>query len=647
MMDTTSSLQDQLKEQHGMLAGEKETRALLSSSLQFTRDISSDVISIAATTSQLRRDLQIMDLQRTAEEQFYATAKSKLANSYGQQFLDKIASARKTCASTPLVQTQAGVTMEAAATEPQAKQQALPVLISHDDDACARNEALPAMTALESATTTAASAQPPTELLVEQPGQQAGSEGNEAAAVAVRAGEVASAPAAEATRKPDEKVSAPASAKAAPAAKAKPPAAAEQVAAAAAAPGASGAQQAGPEGNEAAAVAVRAGEVASAPAATAKEEAASATPAAPAGAKPAAETKTKAADRAEQLAPVPVATVRLYYREHCLNSRLLREGLEATKVPPDDIQAIDVDKGDGEQILSEAVAELGGAAGDAVTLPVVVVGGVVRCCPSAEEVQRLWSRAGAQVPADAGIDQRGASTAAGSPFFARTLPSDASWEATLRTLRDKRESFQDAEFPPNDDSLGIARLGLGVGAVKWKRAADIYHLEKPEYFTVHNNKLYALGADEFDHPSRPATQGAEGAVRQHIQAFVRKECHGRPVARVDVKQLRDRAYVKVTFSKPEIAIFQRGEDGTFIDPGDVDQGWLGDCYFISAMSSLGLHDERILEVFPDHTSASLIDAKRDEPAREQQYNAEGLYAVRFWHEGCFRHVVVDDYFPVH
>ena len=67
MMDTTSSLQDQLKEQHGMLAGEKETRALLSSSLQFTRDISSDVISIAATTSQLRRDLQIMDLQRTAE----------------------------------------------------------------------------------------------------------------------------------------------------------------------------------------------------------------------------------------------------------------------------------------------------------------------------------------------------------------------------------------------------------------------------------------------------------------------------------------------------------------------------------------------------------------------------------------------------
>ena len=55
----------------------------------------------------------------------------------------------------------------------------------------------------------------------------------------------------------------------------------------------------------------------------------------------------------------------------------------------------------------------------------------------------------------------------------------------------------------------------------------------------------------------------------------------------------------IHFAAYHIALFQRGEDGTFVDPADVEQGELGDCYLLGALSTLGIREERILDVFPD------------------------------------------------
>ena len=66
-----------------------------------------------------------------------------------------------------------------------------------------------------------------------------------------------------------------------------------------------------------------------------------------------------------------------------------------------------------------------------------------------------------------------------------------------------------------------------------------------------------------------------------------------------------------------------------IEPGDIRQGALGNCYFLSAISSLAEYPERIKKVFlTDYT------------------NAPGVYAVELCVNGEMRNVVVDDFFPV-
>ena len=76
----------------------------------------------------------------------------------------------------------------------------------------------------------------------------------------------------------------------------------------------------------------------------------------------------------------------------------------------------------------------------------------------------------------------------------------------------------------------------------------------------------------------------------------------------------------------KLAIFYEG-----IDPADVRQGILGDCWFLSAVSALAEKPERIKKLFMnDHL----------EP------NEVGIYGVRVCKNGEWIDIVVDDWIPV-
>lgn len=66
-----------------------------------------------------------------------------------------------------------------------------------------------------------------------------------------------------------------------------------------------------------------------------------------------------------------------------------------------------------------------------------------------------------------------------------------------------------------------------------------------------------------------------------------------------------------------------------IEPGDVSQGVLGDCYFLAVLSSMA--------EFPDRIK-SLIETV--------DVNSAGIYLLKFFVNGLETSVIVDDYLPV-
>ena len=65
-----------------------------------------------------------------------------------------------------------------------------------------------------------------------------------------------------------------------------------------------------------------------------------------------------------------------------------------------------------------------------------------------------------------------------------------------------------------------------------------------------------------------------------------------------------------------------------IEPGDIKQGGLGVCYFLSTLSALGEFPERVVKIFNSRAA-----------------NKYGLYSVTFYKLGEPFEVIVDDYFP--
>ena len=88
----------------------------------------------------------------------------------------------------------------------------------------------------------------------------------------------------------------------------------------------------------------------------------------------------------------------------------------------------------------------------------------------------------------------------------------------------------------------------------------------------------------------------------------------------------------------------RADEENYIAPGDVRQGGLGDCYFLGALSTLSTDEGLLFDIFPDIPDDLRVEALGGEEG-EQQYNHEGVYAVRFFREGKWHNVIVDDYIP--
>jgi len=75
---------------------------------------------------------------------------------------------------------------------------------------------------------------------------------------------------------------------------------------------------------------------------------------------------------------------------------------------------------------------------------------------------------------------------------------------------------------------------------------------------------------------------------------------------------------------PSPAIFKGG-----IEPNDINQGALGDCYFLAALSSLAEFPERVQHMFVT-----------------KEVNKAGIYLIRFFLNGQETLVTVDDHLPV-
>lgn len=71
------------------------------------------------------------------------------------------------------------------------------------------------------------------------------------------------------------------------------------------------------------------------------------------------------------------------------------------------------------------------------------------------------------------------------------------------------------------------------------------------------------------------------------------------------------------------AIFKDG-----IDPNDISQGALGDCYFLAVLSSMAEDPRDIKELF-----------------YTKEINQAGCYMMYFYLNGVRRSVIVDDYLP--
>lgn len=68
------------------------------------------------------------------------------------------------------------------------------------------------------------------------------------------------------------------------------------------------------------------------------------------------------------------------------------------------------------------------------------------------------------------------------------------------------------------------------------------------------------------------------------------------------------------------------EDG--VEPNDINQGALGDCYFLAALSSLAEFEDRVKDMFVT-----------------KEINAAGIYMVKMFINGNEQPVIVDDFLP--
>ena len=85
--------------------------------------------------------------------------------------------------------------------------------------------------------------------------------------------------------------------------------------------------------------------------------------------------------------------------------------------------------------------------------------------------------------------------------------------------------------------------------------------------------------------------------------------------------------------------------------GGIEKGPLDDHFLLGALSIVGSSKDWLLSIFPEKPDALHPQSHRISPfegpalTSEQVFNSEGVYSVRFWRDGQWRIVVVDDRIP--
>jgi hypothetical protein len=152
-------------------------------------------------------------------------------------------------------------------------------------------------------------------------------------------------------------------------------------------------------------------------------------------------------------------------------------------------------------------------------------------------------------------------------FCEENIPFLQEYIRKFEQLKEKGERFTDEEFPPQARSL--MDLMHSTKSVSW---SGLEWLRPEEFFNTSDYKIF----------QKPETFEMEGSK----------------------------------YSLP------------LIEPDDIKQGELGNCYFLATLSSLAEWPKRVKRLF--------ITRKK---------NNQGIYAVKMNHYGEWRAVIMDDYFP--
>jgi len=270
----------------------------------------------------------------------------------------------------------------------------------------------------------------------------------------------------------------------------------------------------------------------------------------------------------------------------------------------------------------------------------------------------------------------------------------------LNVLKNKNEKFVDKNFPPNEYSLfhdpsNIKEKSLETDVKKWVRISEMFTTErviKSTFFDDEDLKLCGFETMEladFDTTAGEQCNFDQLAAKKALEIckatltsskaidYSAKLFENSPIkdwlesnkifeaiiaanaplifkdfVNIKIEKWEEAGYVptisiiaKCLFGPvDQIKMFERETaDEQLVKPGDVDQGALGDCYFLGAISVLAIDEPKLLECFPD-LNLSANDQKAEN--REQVYNETGVYAVAFYKNRQRRVVVVDDYIPV-
>eukprot|EP01064_Diplonema_japonicum_P001454 TRINITY_DN10936_c2_g1_i2.p1 TRINITY_DN10936_c2_g1~~TRINITY_DN10936_c2_g1_i2.p1 ORF type:complete len:835 (+),score=175.50 TRINITY_DN10936_c2_g1_i2:85-2589(+) len=148
----------------------------------------------------------------------------------------------------------------------------------------------------------------------------------------------------------------------------------------------------------------------------------------------------------------------------------------------------------------------------------------------------------------------------------------------------------------------------------------------PAYALDYDYKInHALADSVLDHPSRDNdTQFVDMSFPPTDSSV---NVQGRP-----------KCWVKPSNYLPpglEPALFVKGTDSSAISPGDIDQGVLGDCWFMAALAACA--------EFP----ADLIIPLFKENAEVVKYSEANVYHIRLAKNGWVNWYVVDGYLPCH